>query len=339
MMENLEEILNYRYLSDGIPAFECRTVEEKVKYCRRINGRYAGLGGIIISREKPCHVYRGDPSCQKCIDYRKYKRAESYAERLFSVSDSALSFVYVNDGKELDRLSRAARRRGLDILAIPISETEKVVFVNGIFEHNCGFGDLKAIGHIEAATIAKNSAGLMVSAKVSGNLGKSLSDEFSAIDDFDDDSFVHIKHRKIIFSGKNPSRYQDSAAYSQAMITLSNVVANRDNLQSLVVAREGRLLTAYEKMGLKPYFSGEDTRKYKVSDIENLWSYIEVVGSRFHGNMDALDPVTRELVVKTIEAYNDKVDEIDSSDVSEKALWSFASEHNIELAELEEELV
>lgn len=338
MIENLNEILNYRYLNDGVPAFECRTAEEKVKYCRRINGRYAGLGGIILSREKPCHVYKGDHPCQKCLDYRKHKRAESYAERLLSVSDSALSFVHVSDGNELDRLSRAARRRGLDILAIPISETEKVVFVNGIFEHNCGFGDLKAIGHKEAAMMARESAGLMVSAKVSGNLGKSPSDACSS-DEPDDDLFVHIQHRKILFSGKNPSRYQDSAAYSQAMITPGNIAANKDNLQSLIVAREEKLLLAYEKMGLKPYFSGEDTRKYKTHDIENLWSYIEVAGSRFHGNIDTLDSVTREIVTKTIEAYNDRVDEIDSSEVSEKAMADFANDHNLEPEELEEELV
>lgn len=330
----IENYTNRRYIGDGVPAFADRTKEEKVKYCRRVNGFYLGLDGVAFTREKPCHVFKGDVVCENCLRYRICKRASNYIDRLSAVKDSAISFSKVTSEKELENLTRAAKRRGYEVMALPISADgsyEKMVFVDGFFEHIGEFGQLRRINYNDAVEATSSFAPLFSDRKVSGKLGKIAAVATAMIGE----TFVKtvsVDHRIILFSGKNPSYYQNSLAYAMAIKSFGqDTVATENNIQQLVTSRENALMDAYKAIGLSPFFGRTvETKKYRVDEIADRWMYIDGGTSGVHGNLDALDRFTRELVQQITDEYSTAIDNIDFINIAKMSMAHVAERFNLD---------
>lgn len=328
----IENHVSRRYIGDGVPAFADRTKEERVKYCRRINGFYLGLDGIAFTREKPCHVFKGEVVCENCLRYRIYRRASGYIDRLSAVKDSALSFARVSSKKELENLSRAAKRRGYEVMALPISEGDeykKMVFVDGFFDHAGEFGQLKRINYNDAVEVTSSFAPLFSDKKVSGKLGKMAAVLTDIVSDV---KTVLVDHRIILFNGKNPSYYQNSLAYAMAIKSLGqDTLATENNIQRLVTAREDVLMEAYKAIGLLPFFGKTvETKRYRVDEIADRWMYIDGGTAGVHGNLDALDSFTKELVQQITDEYSAAIENIDFIMIAQKSMKEVADRFNLD---------
>jgi hypothetical protein len=310
----IEKYINRRYIAGGIPAFECRTAEEKVEHCRRVNGCYLGIDGIILTREKACHVYRGDVVCEQCLTYRKHKRRSNYIDRLSTVKDSALSYVKVTSKKELENLTRAVKRRGHEIMAIPTVSDEdgdygKIVFIDGYFEHSGEFGQLKRINYHDAINVAASYAELFSAQNVSGKMGKR---DMKEVGGSESGGRIVVNHRRITFD-TIPSHYQNSLAYAIAIKQdISANQLNKDNLQAAVEEREVRLIDAYAAIGVKARLSDKvEEREYGWDDVEARWMNIAGGTAEFSGSTDALDKFTRELIQRIVSEYESALKEVD----------------------------
>lgn len=329
--------INRPYIASGVPAFEDRTKEEKVKHCRRINGFYLGLDGIMFTREKPCHVYKGDVVCENCLGYRKYKRSSDYVTRLESAKDSALSYTTVKSQKELGSLTRAARRRGCEIMAIPVSETgdEKIVFVDGYFDHSGDCGKLERINFKDAIDLATSHASLFSPKKVSGKLGKVTPGDAANEDGIPFD-FATVIHRIILFRKNNPSHYQNALAYALAIRSDDPAVATPDNIQELITRREDTVFGVYEKMKLSPFWGKSvEERKYRADEISGRWMRIGVNGVNTYGNLDSFDKFTRGLIERIVDGYSKAIKEIDYDAIALRSMDDIATELGIAPKDME----
>lgn len=316
MSSFVEDLVEKRLLWDGIPAFENRTQEEKVKYCGRIIGRRWGLDGVVWINEHPCHQYTGEFICQKCLDRRENKRKYDYADRLTAVRDKDLSITTAHSDSDLVSIRVAAKRRGYEIMAIPNGDGTKTVFVDGHFEHKGEFGDLRRINYTEALKIVSAKAGLFSDKKVSGKLGKV--DESDSGHDLEI-RYISAEHRSVLFLGGQPSKYDDAQAYLLSITQIGRTFASEENIQGLIHNREEKLLDAYKYLGYTCFLSSATSQvKYRVDELNERWRFLDV-GAYVYGDEDALDSLTAAMLGEYIRTYNDRIDDIDYQEIVKKS--------------------
>ncbi len=293
-----------RFLSDGIPKYQYRTISEKIHYC----GRWAyfkiggGAAGLRYVREWPCGIVQGNIYCEKCRKRRKDRRRTEFNDRINRAELDVLFVARINGEDSLNRFRRNCSYHGFDYFAVPtIVSGERIAAVDGKVK-----GSL-AMDSLEVAKLMASYSGILTKARISGKLGRLTEKEKS---DKNKNKIASTLNTISFEDGRKPTDYSIIEKINLRAVWQTSAspdfVITEDNVQEFLLRRQKATIRALRQFGYKPYEGKEITEYTNINEANANFQMI-VGGYELKGTYSSFG---RTYAEKMLESTMDNFDAI-----------------------------